>query len=91
MDSPTLDSWSHDFQSLPVDADLSTVPGVGCAAVAKLKAHNINTTHQLIGHYWLCDCDVPTFMERLEDCGILPHCAQRVAVNIDQKMRTVLS
>ena len=40
-----------DFLRSPISEDLTTVPGIGPAAVKLLKKQDIATTHQLIGKF----------------------------------------
>lgn len=66
-----------EFLSSPLDEDLTSVPGIGPAAVEKLAADEVRSTYQLIGTF-LClrdpgmtskeHCDAMWFY--LEDIGI---------------------
>ena len=41
----------RDFIGAPIEADLTSVPGIGPATAANLAADGIQTTYQLIGKY----------------------------------------
>eukprot|EP00499_Haloplacidia_sp_CaronLabIsolate_P011624 CAMPEP_0196780942 /NCGR_PEP_ID=MMETSP1104-20130614/8871_1 /TAXON_ID=33652 /ORGANISM="Cafeteria sp., Strain Caron Lab Isolate" /LENGTH=117 /DNA_ID=CAMNT_0042151159 /DNA_START=14 /DNA_END=367 /DNA_ORIENTATION=- len=68
------------FLTAPVESDLSSLPGVGPAAIRKFKAAGVETTHQLIGVYLSmkgegvsvqAHCDA--FWEWLQEVGINAH------------------
>ena len=75
------------FLSRPLrDATLSDVPGVGPATLAKLKAANIETATQLVGHFLLTGSDTAVTSRWLKDaCEVRETEAVKVAEALHTK------
>eukprot|EP00003_Mantamonas_plastica_P009708 TRINITY_DN1905_c0_g1_i1.p2 TRINITY_DN1905_c0_g1~~TRINITY_DN1905_c0_g1_i1.p2 ORF type:complete len:105 (+),score=35.82 TRINITY_DN1905_c0_g1_i1:7-321(+) len=69
--STTAENKTREFVGSKLDADILTVPGVGAKGAEALEKQGIKSSYQLIGQYFLLDCDDEGFREWLnEDCGI---------------------
>jgi len=77
----------NNFLSRPLrDATLSDVPGVGPATLAKLKAANIETATQLVGHFLLTGSDTAVTSRWLKDaCEVRETEAVKVAEALHTK------
>lgn len=76
----------QNFLSQPVNSRLRTVPGIGLSVLGKLAFANINTTDQLVGHFWLLERDEIKFIDFLEDIvGIQKRFAIVITENLKKK------
>lgn len=77
-----------DFLRLPITGDLMEVPGMTLDSINKLKLHDINNTHNLIGEY-LSLIDFNLLDNYLESLNININ-RQVIVQAIREKVNTVL-
>ena len=85
----TLSKFQREFQNNKIDNDLYTVPGIGPGNKKKLERHDIKTTSQLVGQFWIVDRDTTKFIEFLEDMDIRRLYARECAEAMERKFRDV--
>lgn len=74
------------------NSDLRCVPGVGDVALQKLKAANIDTAEQLVGHFMLLKRDVPRMVSWLKDvCEVRAQEANKIAEALDRKASRIVA
>ena len=77
-----------DFLRAPLTGDLDEVPGIGKDTKKKLQAHQVLTTHQLIGAF-LRKGSVNAFCLWLQEVGVKTYC-NTVVKCISEKTATFM-
>jgi hypothetical protein len=59
----TLNAFAREFQKNAIDNHLRSVPGLGPGGIRRVNDHNINTTEELVGKFFMLGRDEVKFIE----------------------------
>ena len=80
------------FISTPLqDSTLSSVPGIGDVAAARLAAAGVTTAEQLVGHFLVCRRCPDTMARWLQAAGVRAQEVGKIVAGLEAKARMTVA